>query len=345
MADTADSAGLGALRQRYGAALDAEIEGWIERVGYPRQFPGMLRYQMGYVDEKLRAASHPGKRVRPFLCLAVCEALCGACTAALPVAAGIEMLHNFSLVHDDIEDRDPSRHHRPTVWRVWGEAQAINAGDAMFAVAARAVADYDAGDAGSLVTQQFQETALALTKGQYLDMSFERRQEVSTDEYLQMITLKSAALLAFSTWAGAVVGGGSDRQQGLLFDFGDNLGRAFQIHDDVNGIWGDEESTGKQGRSDLERRKKTFPVVTAMGEASGPDHDRLRRFYAGDTDEVRAVVEVLERVGARETSQRALHHYLQLALQSLSEASLPPPFDQQLKAVAEEYTGQRDAVS
>lgn len=345
MTDTADVAGLAALRHRYADALDSEIEGWLERLGYPREFPGMLRYQMGYVDERLRPASNPGKRVRPFLCLAVTEALSGSFTAALPVAAGIELLHNFSLVHDDIEDRDPSRHHRPTVWKVWGEAQAINAGDAMFATAARAVADYVDGQSGSLVTQQFQETALALTKGQYLDMSFEERREVSSDEYLQMISLKSAALIAFSTWSGAVIGGGSDRQQSLLFDFGENLGRAFQIHDDINGIWGQEELTGKQAYTDLVRRKKTFPVVSAMNNASGRDRETLRQFYAGETDDVPTLLGTLGRSDSREASQRELDRYLGLAVQSLSEASLPAPFGAQLLAVAREYTGQRRAVS
>lgn len=340
MTDTAAAEGLEALRRRYGEALEAEMEGWLERLGYPREFPGMLRYQMGSVDERLRPTSHPGKRVRPLLCLAIADALAGSISRALPVAAAIEFLHNFSLIHDDIEDRDPSRHHRATVWKVWGEAQAINAGDAMFAVAGRAVADNPDAEVAILLTQQFQETALALTKGQYLDMSFENRREVAVDEYIQMISLKSAALIAFSAWAGAVTGGGSDRQRVLLFDFGDNLGRAFQIHDDINGIWAEESRTGKQPHKDLVNRKKTLPVLTAFAAAGPDDRDTLRRFYDREIDDVSALLEVLERTDARRASQTELDAHLERALRDLSEAKLPETCRNHLATLARQYTGQ-----
>jgi geranylgeranyl diphosphate synthase type I len=341
MTDTAGTPGLEWLRRRYGDALDAEIEGWLEGLGYPRQFPGMLRYQMGYVDERLRPASHPGKRIRPFLCLAVAEALSSSFSPALPVAAGIELLHNFSLIHDDIEDRDPSRHHRPTVWKVWGEPQAINAGDAMFAIAGRAVADTADVEVAGLLIQRFHETALELTKGQYLDMSFEDRHEVILDEYMQMISLKSAVLIAYSAWAGAVVAGASERQRALLFDFGDNLGRAFQIHDDMNGIWGDERRTGKMPHTDLANRKKTFPVLSAFAAAAPQDLDALRRYFTRETDDITSLLEILERSGAHEASQQALDSYLERALGDLTEAALPSPFESELAALARQVTGQR----
>lgn len=340
MTNFAGPEGLKALQRRYGDALEAEIEGWLERLGYPREFPGMLRYQMGYVDERLRPASHPGKRARPLLCLAVADALAGSFTEALPAAAGIELLHNFSLIHDDIEDGDPSRHHRPTVWKVWGAPQAINAGDAMFAAAGRAVAGTEDPVTAKFLVEQFHETALALTKGQYLDMSFERRHEVTVDEYSQMISLKSAALIAFSAWAGAVVGGGSDRQRALLFDFGDNLGRAFQIHDDMNGIWSDEQRTGKRAHTDLLNRKKTYPVLVAFDTATGDDSGVLRRFYSRETDDVDSLLEVLERSHAREASQDELDRHLNRALQDLLEAGLPGPCLAELTALARQYTGQ-----
>lgn len=345
MTETARATGLPALRRLYADALDAEIEGWIERLGYPKQFAGMLRYQMGYVDERLRPASHPGKRVRPFLCLAVCEALSGTFIPALPAAAGIELLHNFSLIHDDIEDRDPVRHHRPTVWKVWGEAQAINAGDAMFAVAGRAVASCEAKESSPLLAQEFQETALALTKGQYLDMSFEARQEVTTDEYMQMISLKSAALIAFSTWAGALIGGARRPRLGLLSQFGEELGLALQIYDDIQGIWGDASKTGKQAHTDLSSRKKTYPVVAAFTEATGRDLETIRGFYQKESQDIPAVVVAIERAGVLQASQVELQQHLRTSLDALLKAELPASTQEQLVAVAYEFTGQRDPVN
>lgn len=345
MTGTRSESGLRALRERYGDALDSEMEAWIGRLGYPRQFPGMLRYQMGYVDERLRPSSHPGKRVRPFLCLAVAEALSGDFTSALPIGAGIELLHNFSLIHDDIEDHDPVRHHRPTVWKVWGEPQAINAGDAMFAVAVRAASSLEDPGLALGVAQQFGDTALALTKGQYLDMSFEQRDEVSADEYIQMISLKSAALIGFSTWAGALVGGGSDRQQSVMMEFGTNLGLALQVYDDINGIWGEQGQTGKQPHTDLINRKRTLPVLAAFEKASGDAREALQRFYSRQDDGVAPVLEVLTRTEARRAVQEQLDSLLAAALENLRQAGLPEPWQSELKEVALEYTGQRDFTS
>jgi geranylgeranyl diphosphate synthase type I len=345
MVNTPDADVLHVLRERYGDALDAEIEGWIGALGYPRHFPGMLRYQLGYVDERLQPASYPGKRVRPFLCLTVAEALRGSFQQALPAAAAIELLHNFSLIHDDIEDHDPSRHHRETVWRVWGEPHAINAGDAMFAVAGRAAAGMANAEVGYPVVQQFQDTALALTKGQYLDMSFEDREAVTADEYLEMISLKSAALIGFSAWAGAMAGGGIDRQQAALLGFGLDLGRAFQIHDDINGIWGDPGRTGKLAHTDLVNRKKTLPILSALERAQGSDLDALKLFFRRENHEIDLVLQVLEQCGARGAAERELDRYLTSALTSLRSAELPPNFEGLLTGLARQFTGQPAATS
>src|SRR5437588_4527295 len=156
------------LQERYGLSLNGEIDRALSREGGPlRPFYDMMRYQLGYVDERLEPVRDAaGKRFRPALCLAACEAAGGPWQEALSVAAAIELLHNFSLIHDDIEDRDPTRRHRPTVWKVWGEPRAINAGDAMFALASSAAATCAPNARTCLqVARRFQATTLALTAG------------------------------------------------------------------------------------------------------------------------------------------------------------------------------------
>lgn len=153
---------------------------------------GMLRYHMGWLDPQLQPAQvNSGKRVRPVLVLLACEAAGAPADQALPAAAAVELLHNFSLIHDDIEDDSPTRRHRPTVWALWGRPQAINAGDAMFTLARTALADLPARGLSAGRTLEafhvFDETCLRLTEGQYLDMSFENRMDVTVDEYLTMI--------------------------------------------------------------------------------------------------------------------------------------------------------------
>lgn len=327
------------LRASYGAQLDDEIEGWIARLG-DGAFPGMLCYQMGYVDHRFRpTAGHAGKRSRPLICLAVCEAVGGSWGDALSVAAGIELLHNFSLIHDDIEDHDPSRHHRPTVWKVWGEPQAINAGDAMLALAAWAVTGAPLSPSISLeMVSGFQEMSIALTRGQYLDMSFEGRQDVAPGEYLEMIGLKTAAILGYSAWAGATVGGADDASRRALRAFGEALGKAFQIEDDVQGIWGDPDKTGKVAASDLKNRKKTLPVLLGLERASGADRETLQAFYVGRMDDVSKVIAILAAVGAREACTEDVTRFRDDAEKALSGADLSRDSRDTLLALLAELT-------
>ena len=188
-----------AYRERYLPLLESELKGALAAEG--RMFPyyGMMQYHMGWLDEHLRPAHAPvGKQLRPLICLLVCEAVGGQVEHALPAAAAVELVHNFSLIHDDIEDDSPTRRHRPTLWKLWGLAQGVNCGDGMFAKAivvlndlhGRGVPPRRALDAQRILI----ETCLELTEGQYLDMMFETRQGAEVEEYLQMIRRKSAAL-------------------------------------------------------------------------------------------------------------------------------------------------------
>lgn len=230
---------------------------------------GMIQYHMGWVDEHLQPARSPsGKRLRPLFCLMACAAVGGDPAQALPAAAGVEILHNFSLVHDDIEDGDKTRRHRATVWALWGVPQAINVGDAMFALAFAALQRLPQRGvpAGAVmaVLREFTDTCIALTEGQHLDMSFEQRSAVSVDEYLRMIQGKTAALIGASVAIGAQIGGAREAQDAALRRFGQGIGLAFQIQDDILGIWGDPQVTGKPAGNDLLRRKKSLPLLYAL---------------------------------------------------------------------------------
>lgn len=235
---------------------------------------GMLHYHLGWMDEQLRPQQLPaGKRLRPMLCLLACAEVGGEPAQALAAGAGIELLHNFSLIHDDIEDGDEMRRHRPTVWKVWGVPQAVNAGDAMFTLAYASLQRLTRRGVSAETTlqalQRFTQTCLALTEGQHLDMGFEQRTDVTVAEYMRMIQGKTAALVGASVAIGALIGGASPAQADALQAFGSAIGLAFQIQDDILGIWGDPAVTGKAAGNDILRRKKSLPMLHAL------NHDRV----------------------------------------------------------------------
>lgn len=264
---------------------------------------GMLRYHMGWLDQHFRPIrGNRGKRLRPQLCLLAAAAVGGRIEQAMPAAAAVELLHNFSLVHDDIEDGSPARRHRSTVWLLWGKPQAINVGDALFTLARTAL--YGLSDQGLSTTQVlaacqlFDRTCVRLTEGQYLDMAFEARLDVTVDDYMVMISGKTAALISASLEMGALVGGADVQVRERLAAFGHELGLAFQIQDDVLGIWGDEALTGKSAQSDILTRKKSLPVVYGLEHATvGP---QLRDLYKRPLDpaEVPEVLALLEEADA-----------------------------------------------
>ncbi len=235
----------------------------------------MMHYHLGWADEALQPSTvTSGKRIRPLLCLMACEAVGGNPVDAVPAAAAVEILHNFSLVHDDIEDGDETRRHRPTLWALWGVPQAINVGDGMFALAYTALlragrraasdAPSPAAHAALAATELFSQACIKLTEGQHLDLSFEERLDVSASEYLQMIEGKTAALIAGSASLGARFGGADLRQERLLGSFGRNLGLAFQIQDDILGIWGRPGADGGKRQATISYdARRVFPLLYA----------------------------------------------------------------------------------
>jgi geranylgeranyl diphosphate synthase type I len=301
---------------------------------------GMLQYHMGWLDEHFQPAQgNSGKRIRPVLVLLACESTGAPAERAVPAAAAVELLHNFSLIHDDIEDDSPLRRHRPTVWALWGRPQAINAGDAMFTIARTALAGLtDRGLAPDQTLQAyaiFDEACLRLTEGQYLDMSFENQMDVTVEEYLAMIAGKTAALVGASLAMGALIGGASPDVQTHLAAFGRQLGIAFQIQDDILGIWGDEALTGKSAESDILTRKKSLPVIYAFRSPEvGP---ALISRYANSLDiaDVPEVLELLLRAGARQVAEGMAKQATDRALDALHASGVLTPDNQAGQALLE----------
>lgn len=290
------------------------------------EYYAMLAYHLGWQDEQGHPApaSARGKRLRPLLCVLSCAAAGGVWERALPIAAAIELLHNFSLIHDDIQDNSPLRRGRPTVWARWGQAQAINAGDAMFILAhlapqallARGVSPADA----LSTLEDFDHTCLMLTQGQYLDMSFEKREQVSVTEYMAMIEAKTAALIAAATRLGACLARADEKRVESLYGYGRSLGLAFQVQDDLLGIWGDPAVTGKSAASDLEKRKKSLPVV--YGLEHSPQFARAYAQPHQPGESVADLAAALEKLGARDYAQQKAHALTTEALAHLEAAAV-----------------------
>ncbi|HZB96980.1 MAG TPA: polyprenyl synthetase family protein, partial [Candidatus Sulfotelmatobacter sp.] len=229
----------------------------------------MCGYHMGWLDAdgSPRDASR-GKLIRPSLCVWACESLSAPASQALPAAVALELIHNFTLVHDDIQDGDARRRHRPSVWTVWGQAQGINAGDGLFALAytsllARGAHPSRRLKAGEVISR----AVLEVINGQCLDLTLEGRLDTSPAAYMRMVSAKTGALLGASLEAGAVLAGASARVARSFRRAGRLLGLAFQIRDDWLGVWGDPALTGKGKESDLGRRKITYPIVAAYAGA------------------------------------------------------------------------------
>ena len=280
----------------------------------------MITYQLGWTGENAGPKAE-GKQIRPLLVLLAAEAAGGEWQSALPTAAAVELIHNFSLIHDDIEDNGTLRRGRPTVWKVWGEAQAINTGDAMFALANLSLMDLEESLSAATalqVSKLFHSTCLRLTQGQHLDILFEDLEMVSLEEYWQMVGGKTAALLAFSLEAGALCGGVPQEIQASFHDFGHYLGLAFQSQDDILGIWGDQEQIGKSNTGDLVTGKKTLPVLFGLAQKKGFYERWVEGSITGE--EAVQLSAILEAEGGRAYAQNAADRLTDLALTALEKA-------------------------
>ena len=293
----------------------------------------LLRYHLGWVDQEgiaLDTSLTQGKALRPTLCLFACDALADDYSKALPAAAALELIHNFSLIHDDIQDQDVERRHQPTVWHLWGIPKALWSGNAMqctgdlslLGVSGRDVPPYTAVQVSTILTESY----LEMIQGQCMDLDFESRTDIKADEYLYMIACKTGALIRSSLQIGALLATDDAATVKAFAEFGNHLGQAFQVRDDYLGIWGDQKTLGKATGNDIRRRKKSYPVVFALERASGRAMDDLLRIYGQEELEeydVQRVLAVLDEVGSREHAQRVTEAAAAKALEALNPVSLP----------------------
>lgn len=299
-------------------AVEVELKRQVRRLAGSETAPfrKMLAFHMGWESKPRRS----GKRIRPLLTLLTCESVGGQWRRALPAAAALELVHNFSLVHDDIEDNSPTRRNRPTLWRQVGIPLAINAGDALFTLANQAAIDLIQEYEPAVVITVIgilEQACLDLTKGQFLDLHNQESDRLTPRSYWQMIGGKTAALLAASTQVGAILGGAGPRTVYHYRKFGETLGLAFQVEDDILGIWGDESRTGKSAASDLEEGKLSLPVVHGLSMRGA--FAELWKDGAHRRKNARRLRKLLEQGGSLEYSQRHAERLTRSAIASLSK--------------------------
>ncbi len=316
----------------------------------------IARYHLGMIERDgtpttaaVRRAAQ-GKRLRPAVALLACAAAGGDPRRAIPAAVAIELLHQFTLIHDDIQDDSPLRRGRPTVYRLWGVNQAINAGDAMHAAATMAL--YRLADAGVpadvalRLATDFGRMTIDIVRGQVLDLQFEGRDDIVPDAYLDMISGKTSAIVRYAAEAGARIAGLDDGAADLFARFGLALGVGFQIQDDMLGIWGASEQTGKAAADDIRRRKQTLPILLLRSAVDGTERATIDDLFGReeiDEDGVQTVLSLLEAYDVRPLVAARGRSYHDEARDALLAAALPglnPARDQLLAQV--EHLASRD---
>lgn len=302
--------------------IELELQRQVSRLDAPRTkaFHEMLTYHMGWTGDG-SGPEATGKRIRPTLLL-LTTAACGKdWRSALPAAAAIELVHNFSLVHDDIQDNSPKRRGRDTSWVKYGVPMAINIGDALFVLSSEAIVDLKKEFPAEVVVKASEilhGTCLELTRGQFLDMSYESRKDLVMEDYWPMVAGKTAALISATCHLGALLGGADEGLQETYRSFGHSLGLAFQVQDDILGIWGDENVTGKSAASDLVEGKNSLPVLAGLGKRGA----FAERWAQGPIrqNEVKEVARLLAVDGGLLAAQEAAKQMTDLAIFNLREA-------------------------
>ncbi len=319
------------------SAIESDLQQAIEPAGgsHLLELRYMIAYTMGWEGEGA-GPSAQGKRIRPLLVLLTTSAAGGQWQAALPAATAVELLHNFSLIHDDIEDNSPLRRGRPAVWRKWGIAQAVNAGDTLYALAHMALsrlAQTTSPEIALRASRLFQRTCLHLTQGQYLDLAYQSDPGLKVDDYWPMVAGKTAALLSACTSLGALVAGADESVCQAYGEFGRLLGLAFQVQDDLLGIWGDVNRTGKSAESDLVEGKKSLPVLFGLGKKGKFAEFWSRGPVTPETAPILATA--LEAEGGRAFTEETARNLTWQAMQSLEGADPRGEGGQALRELAQ----------
>ena len=339
---------------RYHQAVQSEMRAAFPDVELP--IYDMARYALGWLDEQGNAASASGKGARAALTMLGAAAItddADCLRRATAGAAAVEIVHNFSLVHDDVQDGDVERRGRPTVWKVWGVAQAINTGDLMRELADAALrrALLHGATAESVIgaIRRLNQATMLMIEGQYLDLTFEQRTDVSVDEYLAMVERKTGAMMGVSLSIGATLAGASAAQADALDRAGKRLGRCFQMRDDWLGIWADPDALGKPTDADIRRRKKSYPILYTLDNAPAEPRRELMEIYQrelGDDvdlpeEQVDWVHHLLGEIGADEATDQAARAEYEAFRDELESASPRAEAVDDLEALAL-FTLERD---
>lgn len=281
-------------------------------------------YHMGWVDELGRplAEFKGGKRLRPLFCVLINQAFNGPLDDALNLGSSLEFLHNFSLVHDDIQDGDEKRHNRWTVWKLWGIPQAINVGDSLFNLCFQVLTQIASPILQRISLKEITNTIQELIEGQYLDISFENRNEISLKEYMTMIEKKTARLFATTFYLGSFSANYKEDISRKFFEIGKNFGIFFQIADDIMGIWGDSKKTGKSPLGDLWKRKKTYPIIYTLQEADERERQRIYEIWNRvklTEQDIYCILELLDKERAKEFSFNSAEKFFEKGYKALEE--------------------------
>ena len=278
-----------------------------------------------------------GKRIRPILALMACDLFGEDIHKALPQATALELLHNFTLIHDDIMDQSPIRHGKETVFKKWDPNMAILAGDTLYVLAYRYATQAEP-DLLPLILDTFNETALEACEGQQKDLNFEKKETVSTDEYLEMSRMKTAVLFGASLKIGATIARASSRDASLLASFGTNMGLGFQLMDDLLDLYGDEDIFGKKTGVDIIENKKTFLFVTATELADPATREKLYGYYRNTNikpeEKIKAVTDIFNQLSIREITQNTIQAYYNSAIKQLDLIDRPEASKEALKKLA-----------
>lgn len=300
-------------------ALQQIIDQAVRETTYPAE-PKELYEPISYL------MSLGGKRLRPAMVLMATDLFNGDIKAALAPALAIELFHNFTLMHDDIMDKAPLRRGKPTVHAKWNESVAILSGDVMFVKAYKMMIQVKP-DILIQVLDIFNTTAVGVCEGQQIDMNFELRDEVSIAEYIEMIRLKTAVLLGGALKIGALIGEASETDAQHLYEFGENLGIAFQLQDDILDVYGDPEKFGKQVGGDIISNKKTFLLITALALAEGDVLTELNHWLSlkefNPQEKVNAVRAIYDQLGIRTLSESKMQSYAEKSISEFNLINVP----------------------
>ena len=309
--------------------LLSEINSYIANLGYLHQ-PTNLYTPIEYT------LSLGGKRIRPLFLLMACNLYKDDVEVAYSAAAGLEMFHNYTLLHDDLMDGSVIRRGKPTAYKIWGDNSAILSGDAMTALAFNYMCDVP-NEYLREVLSVFNQTSLEVCEGQQYDMDFESLRNVTEAEYLEMIRLKTSVLLAAGFKIGAILGGASSIDSNLLYSFGEKIGLAFQLQDDLLDVYGNPETFGKNNGGDIVCNKKTYMLIKALELADTLQKNELEKWLEATsfdkTEKINAVTELYNQIGVREICEQKIHECYLSAIHNLDNVSVGSAKKQELKSV------------